>query len=671
MRQPNFARLREPPGFGVAMLRFRSVRPGESAVGPLPDLLAIGQMIDEALRPGQFFIAPPLHLTWETPRTEHIPWEIFRGHLLESAQTRASRTFLAWHIRLAAEPLLSVLLDVEKREIHVTRGFLCQVWEGYDSEDGAILSREVPRWKRELVGTLPLGCSALEPLRDELICLLWQAVVGTSRLPLTSLEAPLPAFTLGHFAYVYRAGADEDALREPLQSYGALLEQGWQPDLAERERVKLLEACLRSIAPAEAPALALRLSHLLKNTADMPRLLRSLFNAVSLSPYTQFVDSTLACLDALVQLGALSEAAHADFLGHLLRQLGRHLAAYDLVTFHQRGANYPDALLLDAVLKRQLLSIEARPELFSADTLAAQRRRAALRQGCLARRQYEGHLVPDMPTSPGENARVYPGHPQVPEEQLAQPLRRRRQLFGDEPLAALLGSQARHVLQQSCADLAHPAEQLELGLALFIDRPLGYAKLPGEQDQTPLLAHQAYSPSLAERCLEALAKLCGELDFNLPKLMPRAAVSGLPHARLAAPVRPSAALADVRRVADDFVIVRTLSEGLADLWRIFDFGPLRARFRLPFLAAARPRLVAQIAKEDGTSSLTFFDDELRPRLELTLDLGKGYAHRAGFEFPAAGLHVRAVAEEGEPLRDVAAADVRVSCAAAPQEPRTQ
>ena len=53
-----------------------------------------------------------------------------------------------------------------------------------------------------------------------------------------------------------------------------------------------------------------------------------------------------------------------DFLGWLLRQIGRHLTAYDLVTFHHRGANYPDALVLDAVLKAYLARIEREPELF-------------------------------------------------------------------------------------------------------------------------------------------------------------------------------------------------------------------------------------------------------------------------------------------------------------------
>jgi hypothetical protein len=41
--------------------------------------------------------------------------------------------------------------------------------------------------------------------------------------------------------------------------------------------------------------------------------------------------------------------------------------AYDLITFHHRGANYPDALLLDHVLKRIVQNADLGPELYLAD----------------------------------------------------------------------------------------------------------------------------------------------------------------------------------------------------------------------------------------------------------------------------------------------------------------
>src|SRR5262249_10169224 len=159
----------------------------------------------------------------------------------------------------------------------------------------------------------------------------------------------------------------------------------------------------------------------------------------------------------LVAGGALVLEEQVDFLGYTVRQIARHLTAYDLHTFHHRGANYPDALLLDAVLKEYFGLIEARPQLFltspgPGDPRRPWRRRA-LRQGWLLRRFYEGLPVPDAPTSPGENARVLPPpHSRVPEEQILHPGRRQRRLYADEPLDRHLGRRARTVLGQSIED---------------------------------------------------------------------------------------------------------------------------------------------------------------------------------------------------------------------------
>ncbi len=648
------------------MLRFRPASPSAAPPAGPPELLEIGQMIDEAMQPGHFFVAPSLQLEWDLARSETIPWELFHGNLLDPDESREERTFLSWHVRPAeegAEPLLSVKLDVHAEQIHVVSGLLCHSHEAYDSGGSVILSREVLRWKRELVGTIELArFTSLDEMRDELICLLWQAMVGTSRLPLTSVEAPLPTFTFGQLAYAYRAGQSEDRLMKPMRDY-ELIHEGLQPGLAWREQAKLLETILRSFAPTSAELAA---ANFLARwqcpawaSAETARLLRTLFNGVSLSPYTHFVDTALTFVDALVQHGGLSGADQVDFFAYLLRQLSRHLSAYDLVIFHHRGANYPDALLLDAVLRRYLALIERDPDLFSAATLAACRRRRALRHGCHLRRHYEGHLVPDVPTSPGENARVLRDYPRVPEEQLLQPLRRRRQLFADEPLTALLGPRGKVVLAQSIADLADPAERMELGMAVFIDRPLGYAKLAGEPDQTPLLAHECYSETLAQRPIWELERLCRDIGLDVTISHEPITITGISHTVLNEPMRPTAELADVRRVADDFVILRTLSGGLADLWLAFDFATLSRRYRIPFLATGRPRLVLPVADDDVTV-LTMYDEALRPRLELAPDLSQGYARRAGVEFPVAGLRVLTVWEDGEDRpRDVRAEDVHV------------
>ena len=231
------------------------------------------------------------------------------------------------------------------------------------------------------------------------------------------------------------------------------------------ERVKLLEAFLHSVPLAEVGA-ASKLFARRSTSTDFIALLTGLFNESSLSPYTGLGEKTVALLDALERDGFLPASDSVDFLSWLLRQIGRHLTAYDLVVFHHRGANYPDALVLDAALKAYLVCIERRPDLFLDDARDEEKarnikrlRRRALRQGWLIRRRYEEWPVPDMPTSPGENNRVLPSsHPRVPEEQILQPSTRTRRLFAGDPLPSHLGKHAAEVLRQSATDLQHSEE---------------------------------------------------------------------------------------------------------------------------------------------------------------------------------------------------------------------
>ncbi len=607
------------------------------------DLLAAGQLIDDSMRPGNFFVAPELRLTWVVARGETIPWEIFRGRLVDASQTRLQKTFLSWHViqendtHPATEPTISVKLDVHEKQIHVTRGLLAYVWEGYDAGGGVIESRETVKWTRELVGTIRLEEFAdLGSVRDELICLIWHAIVGTSRLPLTSVEAPLPAFTFGQLHYLYHAEAD----KQPCASWEHWLMRGINAPCAWPETVKLVEFVLRR--PATAPLA--QLDDLLCGARPLDAqwkrsLMASLFNNVSLSPHTHFLEAALA---------------HFSGLTGLLRKVCQHLTAYDLVTFHHRGANYPDALLLDAALRRYIQEVDGWGSTSCADDIDGRWLRRPLRQACLLRWHYQGHLVPDTPTSPGENARVLPeSHPRVPEEQMAQTMRRRRQLFSDEPLAALLSPPALSVLAKSIADLEHLDERVETGLGLFIDRPLGYAKQVGEPDLTPILAHEAFSPSIARRRWGELKKLCAELaiqiDADKLDALFESGVwpSGLPHAELAECPRPVAALADVRKVADDFVILRTKPVGLAQMLGHFDLMPaLREHDRIDFGNDSQtPRLCVQAYDDARQPVLALFDEQLRRRVELRIDAAQGYMTRGGVELPRAGLRVVSVWEE--------------------------
>jgi hypothetical protein len=642
------------------------------STGPL-SLADVGGLIADAVRPGHFFVGRATQLEWDHAAAEEASWEVFRGRLLDPAHTRERRRFEAWNVYLigdgarSPEPLLSVKLDAAAGEVHVVRAIHCYAWEGYDAGDNVILSRETKKWVRELVGTIHLTeFASADDLLDEVICQLFQAVVGTSRLPLTSVEAPLPAFIFGELAYFYRP----DAAAEPMRSRRELVECGLYEGLSLREKAKWLETVLRS-EPEKGVHLALNLfAARVGDDEDaarlLLRLLRSLFNEVSLSPFTGLTDNALLAARALKH-HPLRQAACADFLGNLLRQIGRHLTAYDLVNFHHAGANYPDALLLDAVLREYLQLIELFeyfPDLFfdfPNDAPAAQRtkrlRRRALRQAWLIRQQYRGHAVPDAPTSPGENSRVLPDpYVRVPDEQILNPRRRTKKLFTDDLPGGVFGEHARAALRESVRDLGHPDELRELGLALYLDRPLGAFKAPGEPDQTPLLSYTAFSRSIAMQRLHRLGQdktlLPDEELTSLRQALEALPVPGVPLAGVRSVPRPGVvSLADAAKAAEDFVFLRTTNSSLWDFFDLFDFAPLAERFRMPELTGeawgAGPWLVlGEPGDAGGEIVLTFYEPgRLRKRLELSANLRDGYAVRAGVEYPRRGLRVRRVWQE--------------------------
>ena len=645
------------------MPRFRPrLAPPPSDPTP-PDLLAVGQMIDELMQPGHFFVAAGLKLHWTFAKAEEVPWEIFQGNLLPPAQTRQTAKFLAWHVTQegADTPMLAVRLDPAGRIIHVTRGILCYVWEAHSEPRASasgpapvIEGREVQRWVTELVGSAELErFPDADELRDELTCLIWQAVVGTSKLPLHSVEAPLPAFSLGQLHYCYRPWAQDTY--SPLSTWTQLVEEIERPEFGQRERARVLEAALRQMDFREEIPMMNRLRPDARRALE---LFRTIFNEVSLSPHTEFPEKLLGIVEYFEMRRVLPTINCASFVAGQLARLVRHLTAYDLKTFHHRGANYPDALFLECLLDglgRLILSDTA---IFIGEDDECRFRRNALRQGLLVRRHYVGHLVPDEPTSPGENARVLPApHARVPEEQLLHPERRERRLFAIDDQFNWCGHghpdyvrREKLTTTQAFEDLGHPAERRELGIGLLIDRPLGYEKAPAEPDLTPMLAHEAFSLSIAKRRVGELKQLAAELSLDLPsglfetiaQELGRDAVRGVPAAMLAEPGRPTASLADVRRVADDFVIVRTMPGGLGEFLSHFDWEPLRQRFDLPFLAeGCRPRVVAMVQTPRG-NVLGFFDEDYRVQMELVPDLSAGFFRRAGIELPTAGLRVVAV-----------------------------
>src|SRR5262245_21006739 len=302
----------------LTMPRFR-------ANSPFPAVSVSGDdvrsAIEVAIRPGNWFVDRELRLAW-THGNEEVYWELFRGHALDHTKTRRRQSLEAWSIieNSGDEPLLSIRLDPSRGQIYVTRSILCRTWEGY-VEGGEARSRETTRRVRELVGSIDLsGGWTLADLHDELNALVFFAVVGTSRLPLTSLEAPLPEFTLGQLTYCFRP----DSGGEPVRCADKWLRGTAGVELSPPEQSRRLEIAIRTGTHIDAPAV----------------LYRAMFNDIALSPYTDFVARTLALLGK----GSMGVAEQVDLLTHLLRQNARQLTSFDLIRFRHRRPNYPDAL---------------------------------------------------------------------------------------------------------------------------------------------------------------------------------------------------------------------------------------------------------------------------------------------------------------------------------------
>src|ERR1700716_3656124 len=163
----------------------------------------VQRAIERALAPASFLVAEgALHLEYHRCRT--LRWEVFLGHLVAEKHTRREQTFESWELLWADAPLMAIYFDPDGL-LYVTRSLLVYGWETYEDEQrpNVIHSRETQHWRRELVGQIRTAAfSQPADLEAELATYVTQAVVGTSRLPITSLESPLPAFSLGQLAYL-------------------------------------------------------------------------------------------------------------------------------------------------------------------------------------------------------------------------------------------------------------------------------------------------------------------------------------------------------------------------------------------------------------------------------------------------------------------------------------
>ncbi|MBL8794022.1 MAG: hypothetical protein JNM56_08955, partial [Planctomycetia bacterium] len=308
---------------------------------------------------------------------------------------------------------------------------------------------------------------------------------------------------------------------------------------------------------------------------------------------------------------------------------------------------YPDALLLDAALKALLDLAERRPDLFlggSEDDRAARLRRRGLRQGWLLRCRYQGHPVPESPTSPGENSRVLPAEfPHIADEEIAEPARRNKRLFADQAATPRWTDTGRAVLQRSIADLATPAELQELGTALFLDRPLGVFKRPTEPDRTPLLSYVAFSRTVAEQRLQELRNLeaLDEAAWQAARQrLAELSVPGLPLQLTPGPARPGVpSLRDAFQTAHDFVLLFTTARSSATFWKLFDVEELGRHLPLDWLTSGQPIVIVGGGAVAGLAphALRIYDSAQRPRLECEIAGDQGYRESLEGETPVAGL----------------------------------
>ncbi len=531
--------------------------------------------------------------------TEEPYWELFLGHALDHPRTRERQQFTAWALFDGAddEPLLAIRWDAAGGFAHVTRSILSRVTEGYDAGGGVFESREIVRRVRELVGTVDLSAIATAGrLRDRLAELLLLGVVGMSRLPLTSVDGPLPEFSLGKLAYAYRPVADP---------------------LPELDRAKRLEFAIRSTPVEQIAAAAVG-----RCWGTFASDFRAMFDAVSLSPWTDFVPKVLSWLQCA---DGPAGTRRYVLLARLAVQIARHLNAYDLVTFHHFGANYPDALLIGECLRELLTApTEARNEIW----------RSGVRAGALVAAEYTGHLVPDAPTSQGEASRVLPSEfTAVPESQIATPHLRTRRLFEDDTLFST------PAIRECFTELERPGALVELGTALYIDRPLGVGKVPGEFDHTWLGSHVLFSRTLAEKRLRRLMKrphLLPDADAvdRWRRLLEQTIVPGVPLERRDASIRPGiATLLDAFMVADDFVFLRTTRRTVSDFAAHYDCAPIASVLPLDEWHIIEPTVA------DDRCLLTLYDRERQPRVRLEADLSRGFVRAGGTEYVAAGFRV--------------------------------
>ena len=616
-------------------------------------------VIERKLRAADFFVAADYRWRLEYIPQQTLRWEIFLGQLLSPEKTRQTQSFASWQVWLeslesadpsrSSIPWLAVHWSSEKRTVFVVRCLLVNGWEAVESSPGVITSRPAMKWLTELMATISIDPWSEDEFSMDLLEALKRSSIGLSRLPITSPETPHPFYAMGQCCSGLGIGASLADCTLPCSNPWELWEhESRRAQNGERIRPWVFEFLVRALRRDDCVQLARSLLTHCRETGDSPtELFQQIFQQMSLTPYTDFVDKLMDMARVLADSKALGRVPMIDLLGYMLRHLVRHLNAYDLRRFHSYGANYPDALFLD-VLLQQLLVWASEDSLPFFGPAQARIRRRAIRMGWLLRMSYEGLAVPDQPTSQGENARVFPGHAPVPEVQIANPDSRTRRLFVDQPTDGLFQGPNAELLRQSILDLNDDREQIELGTATFVDRPFGIFKQPGAADHTPLLANIAFSQQLIDANWKRIETARGSGEFDSIKRH-RFAELGIASDLYPIPVRPGvvswgdAAMAspDFRWLTSTTSARRMLRErlGLSDrepesnggLW-------LRTAANLEQVLAGEPLLrwfdargqIGSewiIAERDTPSPITRWYRERRDGEELSVRLQRRDRHR--------------------------------------------
>ena len=105
-----------------------------------------------------------------------------------------------------------------------------------------------------------------------------------------------------------------------------------------------------------------------QSLVDVQHVVYSLFHRLSLSPYTGFVGQLDLSAADMVRADMLGAAAVIDVISYCVAPSGAPLDGVRSERFHHLGANYPDALLLDAMFGEYIGLAARRPDLFLDET---------------------------------------------------------------------------------------------------------------------------------------------------------------------------------------------------------------------------------------------------------------------------------------------------------------